>query len=138
MAGRLTAKPRASSPTGCGPLRRRSRMARRVASPSAAICACWLACTNGNHRLTITGCQLAVTRYLVADTGKDADRECRAYPVVSDAEAPARFLELMNDGLVSNECPIRRSKCPGGESGPVRQVWKLTTEQLEAIARQGG
>ena len=38
IAGRLTGKSRASSPTGSGPRSRRSRIARRVGSPSASIC----------------------------------------------------------------------------------------------------
>jgi hypothetical protein len=42
IAGRLTGKLRANSPTGCGPCSSRSRIARRVGSPKASsCCACW-------------------------------------------------------------------------------------------------
>jgi para-nitrobenzyl esterase len=37
--------------------------------------------------------------YLLEDTGKYADQEFRAYPVVSDADVPAQYLQLQNDSF---------------------------------------
>jgi para-nitrobenzyl esterase len=37
--------------------------------------------------------------YLAADTGPYADRQLQAYPVVTDAEVPTRFLQLMTDSF---------------------------------------
>jgi para-nitrobenzyl esterase len=36
-------------------------------------------------------------KYLAADTGRYADLEFQAFPVASDADVPARFLQLQND-----------------------------------------
>ena len=54
-------------------------------------------------------------RYLAADTGKYSDREFQAYPVVSDAEAPARFLELMNDTFHYGANSMARTMAHAGQ-----------------------
>ena len=54
-------------------------------------------------------------KYLVADTGKYADREFQAYPVASDAEVPARFLQLMNDTFHYGANSMARSMTRAGQ-----------------------
>jgi para-nitrobenzyl esterase len=48
-------------------------------------------------------------KYLQADAGKYADQEFQAYPVTSDADVPARYLQLQNDFFAYGAYSIART-----------------------------
>jgi para-nitrobenzyl esterase len=54
-------------------------------------------------------------KYLLADTGKYADQEFQAYPAASDADVPARFLQLQNDVFAYGAHSIARSMARAGQ-----------------------
>src|SRR5262245_57892594 len=74
-------------------------------------------------------------KYLVADTGKYADREFHAYPVVSDAEAPARFLELANDVFLYGANSLARAVTRAGQ--PAYQYYFAYKERPQFGAFHG-
>ena len=53
--------------------------------------------------------------YLAADTGAYADRQLETYPVATDAEVPARFLQLMTDSFGFGAHALARSVTRTGQ-----------------------
>jgi para-nitrobenzyl esterase len=55
-------------------------------------------------------------QYIADDLGKFADRQLAAYPVASDAEVPARLLQLLNDSFGYGACAMARSMARTGRN----------------------
>jgi len=54
-------------------------------------------------------------KYLLADTGKYADQEFHIYPAASDADVPARFLQLQNDVFAYGAHSMARAMAHSGQ-----------------------
>jgi para-nitrobenzyl esterase len=54
-------------------------------------------------------------KYLVTDTGHYADQEFQAYPAASDADVPARYLQLQNDSFAYGAYSMAQSMTRVGQ-----------------------
>jgi para-nitrobenzyl esterase len=54
-------------------------------------------------------------KYLREDTGNYADQEFQAYPAASDADVPARYLQLENDSFAYGAYSIARATTRAGQ-----------------------